>query len=154
MSPAGRKARHVAKALRERLSEAGLSMREVDRRLAWGEDRLARLLRGKNGLKVADLLAVLQVAGIEERSFFAELYDLEPRRQARIRDEVPYSIGTLSEGDDPSFPQAEEVITLVRTLVQDGVRRRERSPHQVPEIVPLDEADLPRGPKRGKRRNS
>lgn len=123
MSLGGTRGRHVSKALRKHLSEAGISMREIDRRLAWGEDRLGRLLRGKTGLKFDDLLAVLQAAGIEERAFFADLYDLEPRRPASRRDEVPYSIGPLSTEDDPDFPQAEEVINLVRTLVTDGVRR-------------------------------
>lgn len=98
-------ARRLADALRRRLAHAGMSLGEVDRRLGWAENTLSAALGGVSELRVKELLAVLRAVGIEERSFFAELYDLEPRCRATSgQGEIPYSIGHLSEEDAPAFP--------------------------------------------------
>ena len=139
-------ARRVAAELKHRLAQAGLSMREIDRRLAWREGRLGKLLRAGEELKVEDLMAVLRAAGIGERSFFADLYNLEPRRGTVVGGETPVSSGQLSDQDLPDFPPAEEVVHLVHSLVDGGVRRRSHRRRKAPEVGshPLDETDLPR----------
>ena len=71
--------RRFAELLMSILAQAGVSMPEVDRRLAWKDGTLKRILSSGLELRVSDLLDVLRVTGIEERSFFASLYGLEPR---------------------------------------------------------------------------
>ena len=142
-------ARRLAEALHRRLAHAGVSLREVDRRLGWAENTLSGLLGGVAELRVKELLAVLRAVGIEERSFFAELYDLEPRCRATSgQGEIPYSIGHLSVEDAPAFPPTEEVLALFRELVGDAVRRRGETPRTVAP-GPFEENDLLDGHHRG-----
>ncbi|HEV7515398.1 MAG TPA: hypothetical protein VGR07_03785 [Thermoanaerobaculia bacterium] len=101
-----------------------MTLHEVDRRLAWKDGTLSQILCRGAELKVRDLLDILRVSGIEERSFFASLYDLEPRcRSMSEQGEIPYSIGHLSEEDAPAFPPIEEVLSLFHELVANGVHR-------------------------------
>jgi hypothetical protein len=145
-------ARRLAEALRRRLAQTGVPLCEIDRRLDWAEGTLGELLSGTAELRVKELLAVLRSVGIEERSFFAELYDLEPRCRATSgQGEIPYSIGKLSEEDAPAFPPTEEILALFRQLVGDAVRRDLR-PGEVLRTVapgPFEEADLLDGRRRG-----
>jgi hypothetical protein len=99
-------------------------MLEIDRRLSWPEGTLQQILGGRAELKVRDLMEILSAAGIEERSFFAALYDLEPRcRSMSEQGEIPYSIGHLSEADVPGFPPLAEVLALFGELAAKGARR-------------------------------
>jgi transcriptional regulator with XRE-family HTH domain len=144
-------ARRLAEALRRRLAHTGVSLCEIDRRLGWEENTLGELLSGAAELRVKELLAVLRAVGIEERSFFAELYDLEPRCRATSgQGEIPYSIGHLSEEDAATFPPTEEILALFRELVGDAVRR-DFPPGETSRAVsgPLKESDLLDGRHRG-----
>jgi transcriptional regulator with XRE-family HTH domain len=152
MSPEEQGSRRLAETLHRRLAAAGVSMDELGQRLGWAEGALTEALSGAVELKVKDLLALLQAAGIEERSFFAELYDLEPRYCATSgQGEIPYSIGHLSEEDLADFPPTEEVLALFRSLVHDSVRQesREEESGRPGASSPFDEADLLGGRRRG-----
>jgi len=139
-------ARRLADALRRRLAHAGMSLGEVDRRLGWAENTLSAALGGVSELRVKELLAVLRAVGIEERSFFAELYDLEPRCRATSgQGEIPYSIGHLSEEDAPAFPPTEEILALFRELVGEGVRRESRPAEALRPAGPFEGTDLLQG---------
>jgi transcriptional regulator with XRE-family HTH domain len=130
----------LAELLKSRLAEVGVSLPEVERRLAWRDGTLSQILGGGAELKVKDLLEILKAAGIEERSFFAALYDLEPRcRSVSEQGEIPYSIGHLSEEDAPAFPPLREVLSLFNEMVTQGVRRESENRQ---ELRFLDEADL------------
>jgi transcriptional regulator with XRE-family HTH domain len=145
-------ARRLAEALRRRLAQTGVSLSQVDRRLEWAEGTLSELLSGNSELRVKELLAVLRTAGIEERVFFAELYDLEPRCRATSgQGEIPYSIGHLSAEDAPAFPPTEEVLALFRELVGDAVRRDLRPGEAARAGAPgsFEETDLLDGHHRG-----
>jgi transcriptional regulator with XRE-family HTH domain len=138
-------ARRLAEALRRRLAHTGVSPREIDRRLGWAEGTLGELLSGAAELRVKELLAILRSVGIEERSFFAELYDLEPRCRATSgQGEIPYSIGKLSDEDAPAFPPTEEILALFRQLVGDAVRRDLRPGEILRPVAPgpFEETDL------------
>ena len=120
----------LAELLRSSLAQVRVSLLEVDRRLRWQEGTLERSLAGSEagseaggeGLRVKDLLGVLRAAGIEERAFFAALYDLEPKRRAvSEQGEIPYSFGHLADGDAPSFPPMTEILELFRDLTEKGV---------------------------------
>lgn len=141
--------RLFAERLRTWLAEINFPLVEIDNRLGWKAGRTASLLRQGDGLRMADLLAMLEGAGVDERSFFASVYGLDASSKAPRGGEVPYSTGKISNQDAAEFPPAEEVIGLVRTLVgqEPRVRRSGRSQRGVP---PLDEPDLtPEPPKKG-----
>jgi transcriptional regulator with XRE-family HTH domain len=145
-------ARRLAEALRRRLARTGLPLGEIDQRMGWAENTLSELLNGTAELRVKELLAVLRAVGIEERSFFAELYDLEPRCRATSgQGEIPYSIGHLSKEDAPAFPATEEILALFRELVGEAVHRDLRSGEVLRTGVsgPFDETDLLDGHRRG-----
>jgi transcriptional regulator with XRE-family HTH domain len=132
----------LADLLKSSLAQVGVTLPEVDRRLGWEEGTLSQILGGRVELKVRDLLDILKVSGIEERTFFATLYDLEPRcRSVAEQGEIPYSIGHLSEEDAPAFPPLEEVLSSFQELVANGVRRVGQAPTD-PEPSFLGETDL------------
>jgi transcriptional regulator with XRE-family HTH domain len=132
----------LAELLKANLAQVGVTLPEVDRRLGWQDGALSQLLGAGAELKVRDLLGILRVAGIEERSFFAALYDLEPRcRSMSEQGEIPYSIGHLSEEDVPAFPPLEEVLSSFHELVTNGVRKDGQVPTD-PEPSFFGEADL------------
>lgn len=132
----------LAELLKTHLAQVGVTLPEVDRRLAWKDGTLNQILCSGVELKVKDLLDILKVSGIEERSFFASLYDLEPRcRSTAEQGEIPYSIGHLSEEDAPAFPPLEEVLSSFHELVANGVRKGGKLPTD-PEPSFLGEADL------------
>ena len=133
----------LAELLKSSLAEVGVSPLEIERRLAWKDGTLGQILGGGAELKFKDLLDVLQAAGIEERSFFATFYDLEPRyRSVSEQGEIPYSIGHLSEEDAPAFPPLEEVLSLFSEMVTHGVRREDDFRKERRESGFLGEADL------------
>jgi hypothetical protein len=143
-------AHRLSEALRRHLAHTGVSLGEVDRRLGWAENTLSELLSGTAELRVKELLAVLRAVGIEERSFFAELYDLEPRCRATSgQGEIPYSIGQLSVEDAPAFPSTKEILALFRELVGDAVRRELRPGLRTVAPGPFEETDLLDGHRRG-----
>jgi len=141
----------LAETLRRRLDTAGTSSQELEQRLGWAKGTLDEALSGAVELKVKDLLTLLQAAGIEERSFFGELYDLEPRCRATSGPgEIPYSVGHLSDEDAPDYPPAEEVFALFRSLVHDSVRQENPKEKRRPRASQLlDETDLLDGNRRG-----
>jgi len=132
----------LAELLKANLAQVGVTLPEVDRRLAWKDGTLDQILGSGAELRVRDLLDVLRVSGIEERSFFAALYELEPRcRSVSEQGEIPYSIGHLSEEDAPAFPPLEEVLSSFHELVANGIRKDDQAPTD-PEPSFLGEADL------------
>jgi hypothetical protein len=133
----------LAEALKSSLAQVGISPSEIDRRLAWKDGTLNQILGGGAELKVKDVLEILKAAGIEERSFFAALYDLEPRcRSVSEQGEIPYSIGHLSEEDAPAFPPLREVLSLFNEMVTNGVRRESNVRKDRREPTFLDDEDM------------
>jgi hypothetical protein len=114
------KARQFADRLRIRLAEIAIEPAELDRRLGWRSGRVAQLISRGGNLRMAELLAILEAAGLDERSFFASFYGLDAEHPAPRRSEIPYSSGEISEEDSGEFPPAEEVIGLIRALVGSG----------------------------------
>jgi hypothetical protein len=111
---------NIPQALTQELSRHGLTPEELDRRLDWPKGKLRRLLAEKV-LQIDELRQVLAAAGLSESAFFAELYDLELRRAARMNEEIPFSTGLLSD-QDTEFPSRQEVAGLFKLLVQEGLR--------------------------------
>jgi hypothetical protein len=113
---------NLSEVLGRQLARAGLSVEEVNRRLGWPSDALRLRLETDGGLRIDQLREVLDAAGLSEKAFFAELYDLEPKRSGKGGEEIPYSTGSLSDQDTADFPPSGEVLGLFRLLVQEGLR--------------------------------
>ncbi|MGH9362316.1 MAG: helix-turn-helix domain-containing protein [Thermoanaerobaculia bacterium] len=64
----------LRRALRERIRDAGLSLREVETRLGMGTDYLSQLLRGSMDLKAKHLFAVLELLEVDAGEFFLGLF--------------------------------------------------------------------------------
>ncbi len=93
------RAKSLAAHLRKEIEDAGLTMREVDRKIGWGENKLSALVRGNIDLKLWQLLAVLEAIGKSEGDFFADYYG-SASRQALDR----------------------ETLAAARVLVRDAIR--------------------------------
>lgn len=63
----------VVRLLRERIRDAGWTLRAVARELGWHEDYLSQLFRGSPQLKLEQLFAVLRVIDLSPADFFAGL---------------------------------------------------------------------------------
>jgi hypothetical protein len=73
--------------LREALETRGGDLPAIEDRLGFRRGRLARLLDGASPLRLDQLLAILEAAGIAQSDFFAAVYRLPlPGREARPRD--------------------------------------------------------------------
>lgn len=53
------------------LREAGLTNQAVEKHLGWSSGTLSRLFAGERGLRVRQLLSILEVAGIPPSRFFS-----------------------------------------------------------------------------------
>ena len=58
--------------------ESRFSAREVDRRVGWSENYLSQILRGGVELRVAHVLAILDVLGISPLDFWARVFPGQP----------------------------------------------------------------------------
>lgn len=84
--PGDRAERHldaVRRHLRDLVSDAGLSLAEIDRRLGRREGHLSQVLRGEIDLRYEHLLRVLDALDYDPATFFAGVF---PRRRKRPAD--------------------------------------------------------------------
>jgi transcriptional regulator with XRE-family HTH domain len=68
------KGNKLVETLRQRIREAGLTLREVEERLGLGKDYLRHVLSGRVDLKLKHVLAILEVLGLDPGPFFADVY--------------------------------------------------------------------------------
>lgn len=95
--------------LKRTIAGSGLSQREVERRLDWGEGYVSQILRGKVAFKFKHCFAVLAVIGVEPSRFFLEL---EP--QPGSRRESPAAVSARS---DDAAELRDQVERIVRELL-------------------------------------
>ncbi|MGH9361918.1 MAG: helix-turn-helix domain-containing protein [Thermoanaerobaculia bacterium] len=100
----------LRRALRERIRDAGLSLREVETRLGMGTDYLSQLLRGSMDLKAKHLFAVLELLQVDPGEFFLELYP-SAAPQPRLDEEF------IAVRQDVSIAV---ISNIVRTLQERG----------------------------------
>lgn len=66
--------------LRQRIRDAGFTLRSISRKLGWHEDYASQLFRGTPRLRVDQAFQLLGAAGIDPAGFFADLaHDLSGR---------------------------------------------------------------------------
>lgn len=69
------RSRELGEGLRQSMERAGLTGRQVAKRLGWSDSRVSRLLTGKRGATEADVASFLGVCGVvgEERAYLLKL---------------------------------------------------------------------------------
>jgi len=122
---AGAEVRRLADALWLRLSEAGLSQREVSRRLGAHRDYVNQVLRGNLELKVDHVLAILGVLGVPPEEFFAEHFGVS-RRLGRFFDPEERLPGGVTWREMLAFFDA--AATELRLALGKGGRGARRPP--------------------------
>ena len=60
--------------IRNKIRERGYTQLEVQESLGWGRSYISQLLTRQKGLRVEQVLSMLDIIGVEPASFFAELY--------------------------------------------------------------------------------
>lgn len=92
--------------LRNFIQQRGFTQLEVQQALGWGKSYISQLLTKQKGLRVEQLLLILNVIGVDPQTFFAEFY-------------WPQGAPTPSQQPPPSPPAAtarEEVRRVQATL--------------------------------------
>jgi transcriptional regulator with XRE-family HTH domain len=104
----------LRRALRNRIRDAGVSLRTMEDRLGMGRDYLSQLLRGSMDLKAKHIFAVLAELSTDPGEFLLELYPTAalPRLSPARMDEEFIAIR-----QDISI---EVIRNLVRTLQERG----------------------------------
>lgn len=109
--------RHVVASLKNTLHRAGLTQREVSRRLGLHENYLSQVLAGKARLKEGLVFCVLREAGVAPEEFYSQL------RSGRATPSVPLPPGPISEDEARSFIR-EALAERSRPTAARGRRRR------------------------------
>jgi len=119
VSGGGDEARRVAMALRDVVWGAGLSLREVNRRLNRSPSFLNQVLSGRIRLNIETIVEVLDVVGMSPSDFWAELGNTsqaaeEPLEVARPRRRGPHWTRSGTSDDQPvSRGELREVVWQV-----------------------------------------
>jgi transcriptional regulator with XRE-family HTH domain len=66
--------------LRNKIRERGFTQLEVQSTLGWGRSYISQLLTKQKGLRVEQVLRILEVIGVDAFQFYAELYNLNSER--------------------------------------------------------------------------
>jgi transcriptional regulator with XRE-family HTH domain len=112
--PVEEQVERLRRALRHRIRDAGVSMREMEDRLGMGRDYLSQLLRGSMDLKAKHVLGVLAELGADPGEFFAELF---PSTLALHLDQARQDEEFIAIRQDISI---EVIRNIVRTLRERG----------------------------------
>jgi len=105
-----------------KVKEAGLTLREVSRRIGKGDDYLSRLLNRRRKLDVGTLYDVLEVLDLPPAQFFAELKRAAPAEAAlSARDPDEMLLGTITRG---------ELFSAIRRVVQEELERGHDRPSE------------------------
>lgn len=100
------------------------SMREIERRLGWATGRLTKVLAGRVELQVQDLLAILEVLGVEPLDFYRMAYGKDS-----VSEQVLRKISALSPQPQPwIFPAISEaeLIQRIEAAVERAFANRDR----------------------------
>ncbi len=65
--------------LRNNIHDKGFTQLEVQEVLGWGRSYISQLLTKQKSLRLEQVLLILNVIGVDSRTFFSELYDGTPR---------------------------------------------------------------------------
>ena len=108
--------------LRFKMQERGFTQLTVQDRLGWGRSYISQLFTKQKGLRVDQVLRILDVIGVEPAEFYVELYlwprdfarNLLPQLQAlgELDDEATADLGTDLRG---------QLLELTRFLLGNGI---------------------------------
>jgi transcriptional regulator with XRE-family HTH domain len=109
------------------LREASLSYAEVEERLGWGAGTASRLLKGVRELRVEQLLAILDLAGMSASRFFGI-----SERYANLEEALDVRAAILQafSGKDTPLGLATDEITddELQTRIEEALRKMLKEP--------------------------
>ncbi len=103
--------------LRNKIREQGFTQLEVQSTLGWGRSYISQLLTKQKGLRVEQVLRILQVINVDAFEFYAELYNLN-----RELPTPAAPVATLDPAVDAAVAEFREQLQDHRQLLQ-GVTR-------------------------------
>lgn len=103
--------------LRQRIREAGFTLRSVSRKLGWHEDYASQLFRGTPRLRVDQAFELLGAAGIDPAGFFADL------ARALGGTAVPEADRGAERARDEPALDLDRVLTLVDARIEAALER-------------------------------
>ena len=108
--------------LRQTINQAGVTARELDRKLGWYPGQVGRLLNGFKRLTLEELDDLLSALGVAPEDFFALLYQADARRKEDLNigalaaiEPAPGLAGPAAAGEAPMG--REEILRLVEDTV-------------------------------------
>ncbi len=121
--------------LRNKIRERGFTQLEVQAELNWGRSYISQLLTKQKGLRVDQILRILDVIGVEPADFYAELYHLG-NYEAGVRNYDDYLDRSAVRGDTATAEAPEptdddlalregyhELRTMLRAVVELLVKK-------------------------------
>ena len=70
----------ILRHLRHKIRKQGFTQRGVQETLGWGRSYISQLVTGQKSVRIDQVLAILEVIGIDPALFFRELYPPSPER--------------------------------------------------------------------------
>jgi transcriptional regulator with XRE-family HTH domain len=100
-----REIERVIDLLKVKIRDRGFTQMEIQEALAWGRSYVSQLLKGHKGLRLEQILKILEVLDIEPAEFFRELYNF-PRPTTEQGETPLAAVGEIDshEADPPSPP--------------------------------------------------
>lgn len=115
-------------ALRELVDRSGISRAQVEQKLSWARGQLTKLLHGTYNLKVSQVLAILDVIGVEPMRFYARVHG-EPGSPAkgdlasRVLLALPEATSTAAAL--PPAMTADELESRIEAALERALARRD-----------------------------
>lgn len=100
--------------LRNKIRERGFTQLEVQAELEWGRSYISQLLTKQKGLRVDQILRILNVIGVDPADFYSELYHLGTS-EGTVRnydDYIDRSVVRGQDGTGSTLAAADDVVLL------------------------------------------
>jgi transcriptional regulator with XRE-family HTH domain len=121
--------------LRDLMDRSGNSRAQVEQKLGWARGQLTKLLHGTYNLKVSQVLAILDMIGVEPLRYYTLVHG-EPGSPPRLRggDIAVRIIQSLPEPDavlpllTPPSLTADELEMRIEAAIERALARRDQRP--------------------------
>lgn len=131
--------------LRNKIRERGFTQLEVQAELNWGRSYISQLLTKQKGLRVDQILRILDVIGVEPADFYAELYHLG-NYESGVRNYDDFLDRSAVRGDTATPPESsdEELVlregyhelrTMLRAVVELLVKKEVVSENELNHVA-------------------
>lgn len=114
----------ILRELRALIKERGTTQLEIQERLGWGKTYVSQLLSQAKGLRLEQLLAILDVLQVEPEAFWARVYDWpqvadQAERLRAVEERVQEIAGRLVVAEE-SVERIAGLLESVRDLISES----------------------------------